>query len=809
MKQINWMKNVLPHVIAVLVFLIVTLVFFRPAFFDNKTLSQHDILQWEGGANELNKFREATGEEGLWTNSMFGGMPAYLINVHWSNTPIKLVYQLLYLNLTRPYGIILLAFVAFYILLLTFKVRPMLAMGGALAFGLSSFMIIGIGAGHNARIAAIALLPLVVAGVHLMYQNKKWLGFGLTALALAMQLRVNHLQITYYLLIILLVYGLIVMIEAIRQKAAMEFFKKTSLLVVAAILALGTFIGAFWATYEYGKYSIRGKSELTSTNQNDSGKDGLDKEYAFQYSNGIVEPFTLFIPNILGGGSSNYLVQDTESATYKALTKNPQQANQLARYTSAYWGQQPLTAPYYAGALVILLFAIGVAFADKKYVWWLVSISVIGIVLSWGKNFPGFNNFMFDYFPGYNKFRSVTFAILFPLFAMNLLGFIGLEKLLNQGLNKSTQKKALIALGSIAGVAFILLLTGGFGSFKSPLDEQLPVWLVSAMKEDRIGLLRADALRALIFILLGATLIFLVLKSKLSQAIAWPLFALLIVIDLWNVDNRVFGENNYGRSPKKEFFAANGADLEIKKDKSHYRVFNLINPWNDARTSYHHQSLGGYHGAKMRRYQDLIERHLTPEMQQLIDSLRGQSFDFSGLGVVNMLNAQYFVAGPEKNAVIPNRSSNGAAWLVKNIELVSSADDELKSVGEIETKSTAVVNTNKFDFIQQEYDASGIIRLEEYKPNYLKYSVNANQNAFAVFSEIYYPKGWTATIDGATAEIVQTNYVLRGLEVPQGEHIIEFKFMPRAYSVGDNIMLVSSILVLLLFGGSLFMTLKK
>ena len=367
----------------------------------------------------------------------------------------------------------------------------------------------------------------------------------------------------------------------------------------------------------------------------------------------------------------------------------------------------------------------------------------------------------------------------------------------------------MIALGSVVGVAFILLLTGGFGSFKSPIDEQLPVWLVSAMKEDRIGLLRADALRALIFILLGATLIFLVLKSKLSQAIAWPLFALLMVIDMWTVDNRVFGENNYGRSPKKEFFAVNGADLEIKKDKSHYRVFNLINPWNDARTSYHHQSLGGYHGAKMRRYQDLIELHLTPEMQQLIDSLRGQSFDFSTLGVVNMLNAKYFIAGPEKNAVIPNRSSNGAAWLVKNVQLVNSADDELKTVGEIETKSTAVVNATKFSFIQKEYDASGNIAIKEYKPNYLKYSVNSNAKGFAVFSEIYYPKGWTATIDGAPAEIVQTNYVLRGVEVPQGKHIIEFNFVPRAYAVGDNIMLVSSILVLLVFGGSLFFTFKK
>lgn len=809
MKKINWLKDVLPHVIAVLVFLIVTLLFFKPALLDNKTLSQQDILQWEGGAKELIDFREANDEEGLWTNSMFSGMPGYLVNVHWSNYPIKIIHQIISIGLPHPFSLIFIAFISYYILLLSFGVRPFLAIGGALAFGLSSFMIIGIGAGHNARISAIALAPLVIAGVHLMFQNKKWLGFGLTALGLAMHLRVNHLQITYYLFLILLIYGLIFLIDAIKKKELGGFIKKSSLLILAALLALGSFIGSFWATYEYGKYTIRGKSELSSENQTNDNKEGLDKDYAFHYSNGIIEPFTLLLPNILGGASSNFLVQDQESATYKALTQNPEQANQLARYTSAYWGQQPVTAPYYAGIVIVLLFALGVAFADKKYVWWLVSVSILGIMLSWGKNFSEFNYLMFDHFPGYNKFRSVTFAIIFPILAMNLLGFLGLEKLLKEGLNKQTQKKALIALGSVVGVVFLFLLTGGFGSFKSPIDEQLPVWLVSALKQDRISLLRADAGRALIFILASSVIIFMVLKSKLSQNIAWSLITILILIDMWNVNNRVFGENNYGRSPKKDFFVANGADLEIKKDKTHYRVFNLIGPWNEARTSYYHQSLGGYHGAKMRRYQDLIERHLAPEMQQLIDSLREQSFNFNDLGVVNMLNTKYFIAGAEKNAVIPNYNANGAAWLVNNIINVTSANEEIQALNEINTKTTAIVNTTNFHLQTNTYNRNGSINLEEYKPNYLKYKATTSGQAFAVFSEIYYPKGWSVTIDSTPTEIIQTNYVLRGLEIPSGEHIIEFTFAPKAYTIGNPIMLVSSILILLVFGGSIFMSLKE
>ncbi|MDH5476629.1 MAG: YfhO family protein, partial [Cyclobacteriaceae bacterium] len=538
-------------------------------------------------------------------------------------------------------------------------------------------------------------------------------------------------------------------------------------------------------------------------------KDGLDKKYAFQYSNGIVEPFTLLLPNILGGASANYLVQNQESATYKALAKNPQQANQLARYTSAYWGEQPITAPYYGGVIVVLLFALGVVFADKKYVWWLVSITILGIMLSWGKNFSGFNNFMFDYFPGYNKFRSVTFAMIFPILAMNLLGFIGLEKLLETGLNKQTQKKALIALGSVMGIAIFFFLTGGFGSFKSPIDEQLPVWLVSALKQDRVSLLRADAGRALLFIMASSAIIFMVLKSKLSQNIAWSLITILILIDMWGVDNRVFGENNYGRNPKKDFFVANDADIEIKKDNTHYRVFNLINPWNDARTSYHHHSLGGYHGAKMGRYQDLIETHLAPEMQQLIDSLRAQSFNFNDLEVVNMLNTKYFIAGAEKNAIIPNYNANGAAWLVNDIKNVASANEEIQALNGINTKTTAIVNTTNFNIQTNTYNRNGNINLEEYTPNYLRYKASISGLSFAVFSEIYYPKGWSATIDGTPIDIIQTNYVLRGLEIPAGEHVIEFRFAPKTYAIGNPIMLVSSLLILLAFGGSIFMSLKE
>lgn len=811
MKNIKFTQHILPHLIAVITFLIVTIIFFKPFFFDNKSLDQHDINQWKGGAQELIEYREATGEEGLWTNSMFGGMPGYFVDVQWSDGIITTIKTVLVAGLAHPVRNIFLAFISFYILLLAFKVRPYLAIGGALAFGLSSFLIIGLGAGHNARIGAIALMPLVLAGIHITFKRHTVLGFGVTAAALALELRENHLQITYYLLLMVLVYGLIMLIEAFKQGELKPFLSKLGILIIAALLAVGTFAGKFWSTYEYSKYSMRGPSELSTLGDESDNTDGLKKDYAFQYSNGILEPLTLLIPDYFGGASSNYLVQDEESEVLKALQRagDQQTANQLARYTSAYWGNQPLTAPYYAGAIICFLFILGLFLADKKIAIWLGVITALAIVLSWGDSFKAFNYFMFDYFPGYNKFRSVTFALTMAFVAMPLLGFIGLEKLLSAGLTKETQKKLLIALGSAAGFCLLVVMFAGMASFTKEGESQLPQWFLNALTADRESLMRSDAFRSFLFIIIAAIAIYLRLKDTISYPVTAAILSLAILIDLASVDRRYFGDDNYRRTTDRSFFNPTEADQEIKKDKSKYRVYNLQGAWSEARTSYHHHSIGGYHGAKMRRYQDLYDYCLGNETQEMIQSLQSGNRDLSDYGVINMLNTKYLVYGTQRNAIIRNIHANGNAWLVSSVNKVSSPDDELTTTCDLNTANTAVIDASKFELDQTSFNTGGSIELSSYQPNKLEYKASLEGESLAVFSEIYYPVGWEATINGKPADILRVNYVLRALQLPAGEHQIVFEFKPDSYYLGDKITFASSILLLLVLLGSLGISIKN
>ncbi|HEY5690399.1 MAG TPA: hypothetical protein VIS49_02995, partial [Cyclobacteriaceae bacterium] len=642
MKNIIFKEQVLPHLIAAIIFLAVTIIFFNPVFFDNKVISQHDIQQWEASSKSLRDYRAATGEEGLWAESMFSGMPAYLVNLEWSNGVIVNIKQIFSLGLPHPVINIYWAFLSYYILLLAFRVRPMFAIAGALAFGLSSYMIIGLSAGHNARIGAIAFMPLVVAGIHLAFSNRRILGFAVTALGLALHLRENHLQITYYLLLIVLAYGLVQLIMAVRENKLTPFFKNIGLLIPAVLLAVGTFFGQFWAIQEYSAYSIRGKSELVSKNEAGSG---LDRDYAFYHSSGLLETMAVMIPNIYGGASSNYLVQDESSATYTALIRSGDNntANQLAQYSSAYWGPQAFTAPYYGGAIICFLFVLGIVFAEKKYVWWLVGVGVLGMMLSWGRHFDSFNYFMFDYLPGYNKFRSVTFAIIILLFAMPLLGMLGLEKLLEIGINKETKKKLIVIFASTGGLCLLIWLGAGMFSFLRDGESQLPAWFLSALKEDRKALLRADAFRSFAFIL-G---MFLVLYSDARKRISvfgfYAFLIFMVAMDLSIVDRRYFSLDNYQRK-RTANFSPTGADEEILKDKSNYRVYSLQESFSqEARTSYYHNSLGGYHGAKMRRYQDLYDSCLSKETNEFINDAQTGGLQFANYGVLNMLNTKYIV----------------------------------------------------------------------------------------------------------------------------------------------------------------------
>jgi hypothetical protein len=808
MKNLKFTEDILPHIVAIAVFVIVTVVFFKPAFFDNKTLEQSDIQQFLGSAKSIADYRAKHGEEPLWTNSMFSGMPAYLISVEWGNQVIGFMKKIAAVFLPHPYANIYLAFFCYYIMLLVFRVRPYLAIAGALAFGLSSYMMIGVMVGHNGRVGAIAFLPLVMAGIHLAFSSRRILGFGLTTAAFALHLRENHIQMTYYFFMIVAIYGIIRLIEAFREKQVPEFFKTVAILIPAGLIAFGTFFGQFWALNEYQKYSIRGKSELNSAVFNKTT--GLTKEYAFDYSNGILEPMVLLVPNFYGGSSSNYLVSDRKSETFKALQNlanqgNEQAVNQLYQYTRAYWGPQFNTAPYYAGAIIIFLFAVGVAFAERKYVLWLTIVSVFGVVLSWGSSFPSFNYFMFDYFPFYNKFRSVTFTIFLPLFAMPLLGLMGVEKMWSGNFDKTAKRKLIIAFAATGGLCLVLWLFAGVFSFMRDGEEQLPEWFLSALIDDRKSLFRSDAFRSFAFITGVFILLYFNVYKKISTVGFYAFLILMVTIDLSVVSNRYFSAELYKRKRESTFLAQTEADQEILKDKGYYRVYNP--DFQEARTSYYHQSVGGYHGAKLKRYQDFYDSCLSVQTRKFFTEANQGRIDLASYGAINMLNIKYIVVGPERTSMLANRNAYGPAWFVSKIQKVNSPTEELASTCAV-TKFTAIVDASNFPDAPSTSDSTGTVTLTTNDLKTLKYESNSSSEGLVVFSEIYYP-GWVATIDGQETEIMRANYLLRALKVPAGKHAIEFTFKPKAYEVGNKVTTASSWLVLLILAGSLGFAARK
>lgn len=799
-------KNILTHGLIILGFFVITLLVHYPSFLSNKQISQHDILQGQGGNNQLIEYRAATGEEALWNPYMFSGMPAYLTGVQFSGDLLSYAYDAIRLGMGHPEGILFVAFVSFYILLLSFKVRPLIAAAGAIAFGLNGFNIIGIMAGHNAKIAAVALMPLVLAGIHLTFSGKKWFGFGLTALALGLQIRAGHPQITYYLALIVLAYGINEIVAVIKSKDYKAFGIKASLMILAAILAVGANYGRLATTLEYSKYTIRGKSELKADQQASSG---LDKEYAFRYSNGIAEPLFLFVPNIFGGSSQQEL--STKSAVADALRGAGYARNQIQQQVQAiptYWGDQPLTAPYYAGTLTVILFILGIVLLSKQHKVWLISLVILGIMMSWGKNFEVFNNILFDYLPGYNKFRSVTFTIIISIFAMNLLGFTALENLVRREWNAELKKKVYIVFGIGGGFLLALLLLSGALGYRGAVDAQLPEWFIEAIREDRQSLLIKDSLRALMFVVGFAILVWAIFKKRVRISQVMLGLAFLVFVDSFSLTKRFLGEEKFVKNPSGDFFAMNAADQTLAAQTTPGdRVLNLQNPFNENRTSYYHESIGGYHGAKIRRYQDLIDYCLQSELQSAFQTLQSQSMDFTNLQVLNMLNTSYMYAGAQQNAVFPNRYANGNAWTVSEVIPVNSPDDEIGRVCSIDTKTQALIDQTKFNVPQ--VSGSGSIQLTDKTPNKVSYTANIDGGkALGIFSEIYYPEGWEATIDGEEVDILRANYVLRALEIPNGRHEIVFEFKPQTYFTGNTVMLVSSILVLLVFIGGLVIEIK-
>jgi len=811
MNKVDFKKHILPHIIAVAIFFIITVLFYSPLIFESKTMGLHDVQQGVGGGHEASEFRKTTGEEALWTNSMFGGMPTYLINTSWGDTALKYTLRIFELGLPSPASVTIVAMICFYILLIVAGARSWIAILGAIAFGMSSFLLISIGAGHIWKVRAIAFAPLVIAGFYLLFEknNRLW-GFALSAFGLSLEIFSYHLQITYYLMLLLLIYGVSILYFTIKEKTYQQLLTNIGIVVLAVILAVATNLDRLWSTYEYGKYSTRGKTELTVDNTD--VESGLDRDYVFHWSSGIAESFTLLVPYFYGGGSQEALDEDSKVA--KALQQqgaSRAQIRQTIEKMPTYWGDQPGTGgPIYAGAIVCFFFVLGILILEPRKKVWLVTGTVFSLMLAWGSNFSSFNYLMFDVFPGYNKFRAVSMAITIALICMPLLGAMGLEKLFRDGLNKKTQKQLFIAFGATGGLSLLFVLLAGIFTYEGAVDGQLPEWLLSAIRADRQSLLRGDALRSLALIAASGLIVYVVLKEKLQTTIGAGLLILFMFFDHFTVDKRYLNSEHFKKNANRSFFAATNADKKIKQDDENGRVLNLLNPWNEARTSYHHQSIGGYHGAKPKRTQELIDHCLGNEVNEVVNTLRSQSIDFSGLNTVNMLNAKHVVFGNEADNVVLNNSAYGNAWLVNNVVQVQNADEEIAATCALSSKTSAVVDVNKFSISSSTYDNQGSITLTEYLPNRLTYKVNiSGDQALAIFSEIYYEKGWTAQIDGQDVDILRANYVLRALEIPQGEHTITFSFRPNAYFIGSKVATASSILLLLIVFGSIGLSFKK
>ena len=790
------LKKLSPHLIVLLLFAAISFTYFSPVL-KGKILDMPDIKHHKGMSKEVVDFRNETGEEALWTNSMFSGMPAYQISTKFKGNILQYVPKIISIGIPRPANLLFLYLLGFYILLLSLKIDYRLSVVGAVAFAFSSYFFIIIQAGHMTKAHAIAYVPMVIAAVLYTYRGKMLLGGVLTALTVALELYANHLQITYYLVLLLVLIGLVQFIKNFKANNLPDFAKRTAVLLLAALLASGTSLTRLSTTMEYGKDSTRGKSELTDNLDNKTS--GLDKDYATSWSYGIAESFTLLIPNFYGGASQGALT--TESETYQAIKRAPN-ARQLIKQLPLYWGDQPFTSgPTYAGSIVIFLFILGLFFVKSEMRIWILLATILSIMLAWGKNFMPLTEFFLEYFPGYNKFRAVSMILVIAEFTIPLLAFIALNKFLffTADLSENEKKKPLKLAFYIAGGFTLLfaLVPSLFFDFVGGQDASLEKngWPIDALQSDRAGLLSADAWRSFIFISLTFGTLWMFLKNKLKSQYVVLIVGFLILADMWTVNKRYLNDDHFVRKSKVETpYQPTQANLQILKDKDpNFRVFNQsVSTFNDASTSYFHKSIGGYHGAKLKRYQELIEKHIS----------------LGNSAVINMLNTKYVIN--RKGKLQQNPAAMGNAWFVQNVNIVENADAEIGALNGLDVRNTAVVDERfESQIISGISNEGASINLTEYKPNYLKYSSNSTNDAIAIFSEIYYDKGWNAYVDGKSAPHFRANYVLRGMQVPAGQHTIEFKFEPKTYKTGESISLASSILLLLLLAFVSFKELKS
>ena len=794
-------KKLLPYIIAIAIFIFASLTYFYPVLKGQK-IAQSDITQFRGMVKEINNFRADKNTEPYWTGASFSGMPAYQISAYYPNDFVRLIDRTLRF-LPRPADYTFLYFLSFFVLMLALKIEWRLAILGALSFGFSTYLIIIFGAGHNAKAHAIAYMPLVLAGVLWVFQKRYILGFLVTGFGLALEIYTNHPQMTYYLGFCLLILGVVEFINAIKEKLLPVFIKQSVVIIAAVLLGIGANSSRLMAMKEYGDYSTRGKSELTIT-PDGSVKEaavGLDKAYITEYSYAKLETFNLFIPRFMGGGTVEKL--ENSSELYKVIeTKlGKKGADYFTDQALTYWGDQTIVeAPAYIGAVIFFLFFLGLFLVKGRLKQWLLAATVFSILLSWGRNFEGLTNFFIDYVPLYNKFRAVSSIQVIAELCVPILGVLALKEFFSLKISSEEKikalKKSLYAFGGLIFIGF--LLAHSFSTFEGIRDttylniekEYNIIGVLDAVIADRKAMLLIDVLRSLFLMLLTAGVLWMFLKSKLKQGIAILIIAVFVLFDLVSVDKKYVNKDDFKSSRKIEKpFIASNADKLILQDKTHFRVGNFsVNPMNDGSTSYFHQSIGGYHAAKMMRYQELFEYQIAKNNMQ----------------VLNMLNTKYFIVDNDKGEkqAQQNPDANGNAWFVENVKVVNSANSELQILDSLNTKVSAVIDKSKlldnvnFNF---EKDSTATIKLINYDVTELTYRTKTEKEQFVVFSEIYYKDGWNAYIDGKLTNHFRVNYVLRGMKIPAGEHEIEYKFEPKVIQQGGMISLFSYISIILVF----------
>lgn len=810
-------SSIKDHLIVFGIFIGITLAYFSPVL-KGKVLAQHDVVQSKAMAKEITDYYFDEGKVTRWTGRMFSGMPADQI---WSAYPSNVGGYILrgFKSIfPRPVNVFLLYLIGIYILLISVGCSSWLSAVGALAFAFSTYNITIIEAGHLSKVKAIAFIGPIMAGMWFILKEKYWKGFALISIFLALQIRSNHVQITYYMVLCMAIWAIYELVMSIKNKTIPGTLKAGAVILAAFIIGVLPNTSMLWSTYEYSKETIRGKQELS---EKKIDGDGLDKDYALSWSYGKAETFSLLIPRFSGGASTEGL--DESSASYEALTSlgvPKRQAAQFVQQMPTYWGAQPFTSgPAYFGAIIIFLAVLGMFVIRSQAKWWLLASFLFCLMLSWGKNLQWFYDIFWNTLPMFNKFRSPTMIIAVGNVSVIWLAIWGLKELVEAPDWNKWKQPVMRSLISVGGLCLVFALLGpSLFDFQGPKDEQFRQQMVQMSKsedfgnavvagviDDRASMMRSDSIRSLIFILLSAGALILLLMKKIKAPAFAGILGLLVLIDMWPIATNYLNNDDFVRETNREgMYKPTEADRAVLEDKDeHFRVLNIaVNTFNDAIPSYHYKTIGGYHAAKLKRYQDLIERHISPEMQRLRNG-------FENTPVLNMLNTKYLVTSKERDAVFKNEYCLGEAWFVDELQYVANADEEIAALNGFRPERTAILDERFKDYMTGfdfQSDPQRGIAFKSYLPDEISYISRANNEQFAVFSEIFYKgnEDWKAYIDGVETEFIRVNYVLRAMRIPAGQHEIVFKFKPRAYFLGETISLIGSFILVLVVLGYFF-----